>query len=237
MVSEAVAFCVAALIFLTIIGLGLTELLLPAGGMQLLLAPATGLAVLALGFQWMTFVVPPFVAALVVFAVFGALSAVVVWRRKTKLVARWPDPLGAGVIALAFFIALVQIDLQRRFFTLGGVPSDNIFIYVQAAQYLVDHAAPLLHQHLSLTSPGTGYLITTGRAFPNSVGPIDAAASVLSGWPVYALFDLINALALAITVGPVWFFVRSGLRASWLTAAAAATLLATNQLLYWVIGN
>ncbi len=237
MASEAVAFCVAALIFLTIIGLGLTELLLPAGGMQLLLAPATGLAVLALGFQWMTFVVPPFVAALVVFAVFGALSAVVVWRRRTKLVARWPDPLGAGVIAVGFFIALVQIDLQRGFFTLGGFPSDNIFIYVQAGQYLVDHAVPLPHQHLSLTSPGTGYLITTGRAFPNSVGPIDAAASVLSGWPVYALFDLINALALAITVGPVWFFVRSGLRASWLTAAAAATLLATNQLLYWVIGN
>jgi hypothetical protein len=69
------------------------------------------------------------------------------------------------------------------------------------------------------------------------VGPIDAAASVLSGWPVYQLFDLINALALAITVGPVWFLIRFGLGASWLTALAAAALLGSNQLLYWVIGN
>src|SRR5258708_12666213 len=60
---------------------------------------------------------------------------------------------------------------------------------------------------------------------------------MLSGWPVYVLFALINALALAITIGPVWFFVRVGLGASWPTAAAAGALLGTNQLLYWVMGN
>jgi hypothetical protein len=235
--SEALAFGIAALVFLTIVGLGITELLLPAEGLQMLLAPAAGLAILALGFQWLVFVIPPFVAALVVFVAFGAVSAVVVWRRRTKLLARWPDLLGAAVLLVAFFVALVMIDLPRGYLTLGGFPSDNVFIYVQAAQYLLDHAAPLPHQHLSLTSPGTAYLITTGTALPNSVGSIDAAASVLSGWPVYALFDLINALALAITVGPVWFFVRATLGASWPTAAAAGALVGTNQLLYWVMGN
>ena len=235
--SEAIAFGAAALIFLTVIGLGLTELLLPAEGLQLLLAPAVGLATLALGFQWLAFVVPPFAAALVVFVVFGVLSVVVVWRRRTRLLARWPDLLGAAVLILAFFIGLLAIDLPRGYLTLGGFPSDNVFIYVQAAQYLVDHAAPLPHQHLSLTSPGTAYLITTGTALPNSVGSIDAAASVLSGLPVYAVFDLMNALALAITAGPVWFFVRAALGASWPAAAAAGALLGTNQLLYWVIGN
>jgi hypothetical protein len=234
--SEALAFGVAALIFLTIIGLGLTELLLPADGFQLLLAPAVGLAVLALGFQWLTFVMPPFVAALIVFAGFGALSVLVGWRRRSRLLARWPDFLGAGAVALVFFLALIQIDLQRGFFTLGGFPSDNLFIYAQSAQYLLDHTMPLPHQVLSVASPGSVSLATGGTAFPNSVGSIDAAASVLSGWPVYALFDLINALALAITVGPVWFFVRSSLGASWMTAAAAAALLGANQLLYWVIG-
>ena len=233
---EAVAFGVAALLFLTIVGLGVTELLVPAEGLQLLLAPAAGLAILALGFQWLAFVVPPFVAALVVFVAFGAISAVVVWRRRTRLLARWPELLGAAVLILAFFVALLMIDLPRGYLTLGGFPSDNVFIYVQAAQYLVDHSAPLPHQVLSLASPGTAYLITTGTALPNSVGSIDAAASVLSGRPVYALFDLINALALAITVGPVRFFVRAALGAPWWTAAAAGTLLATNQLLYWVIG-
>jgi hypothetical protein len=235
--SEALAFVCAALIFLTVIGLGLTELLLPADGFQLLIAPAVGLAVLALGFQWMTFVVPPYVAALVVFVVFGALTGRVFWRQRMKLLARWPDLLGAGAITLVFFVALIQIDLQRGFFTLGGFPSDNVFIYVQAAQYLVDHAMPPPHHALSLASIGSAYLAGTGTAFPNSVGPIDAATSVLSGWPVYALFDLINALALAIAAGPVWFLLRSGLGASWLAAAAAATLLATSQLMYWVMGN
>jgi len=235
--SEAVAFGAGALIFLTFIGLGLTELLLPAEGFQLLLAPAVGLAVLALGFQWLTFVVPPFVAALIVFAGFGAVSVLVVRRRRTNLLCRWPDLLGAAAVVLAFFLALIQIDLQRGFFTLGGFPSDNVFIYAQSAQYLLDHAMPLPHQVLSVVSPGSVSLATGGTAFPNSVGSIDAAASVLGGWPVYALFDLINALALAITVGPVWFFVRSSLGASWLVAAAAGALLAANQLLYWVIGN
>src|ERR1700680_4146931 len=237
MALEAIAFGAAALIFLTVIGLGLTELLLPADGFELLLAPVVGLAVLALGFQWLTFVVSPAIAAVIVFVVLGALTAVIVWRRRTTLIARWPDLVGAAAVVLVFFVALIQIDLQRGFFTLGGFPSDNVFIYVQAAQYLLDHAMPLPHAALAMSSPGTAYLVGSGTAFPNSVGPIDAAASVIGGWPVYQLFDLIQPLALAITVGPVWFFVRFGLGASWLTAAAAAALLGSNQLLYWVIGN
>ena len=235
--SEAVAFGAGALIFLTIVGLGITELLIPAEGLQLLLAPAVGLAVLALGFQWLGFFVPPFVAAIAVFVAFGALTAVVLWRRRTTLFTRWPELLGAGLVAVVFFAALIQLDLQRGFFTLGGFPSDNVFIYAQSAQYLLDHAMPLPHQALNVVSPGSVSLATGGIAFPNSVGAIDAAASMLSGWPVYALFDLVNALALAITVGPVWFFVRAALGASWPVAAAAGALLATNQLLYWVIGT
>jgi len=235
--SEAAAFGVAALTFLTIVGLGITELLLPAEGFQLLLAPAAGLAILALGFQWLVFFMPPFVAALVVFVAFGALTAVVAWRRRPKLLSNWPDLLGAGVVSLLFFIALMQVDIQRGFLTLGGYPSDNVFIYVQAAQYLLDHSMPLPNQVLGVVSPGSVSLATTGIVFPNSVGAVDAAASVLSGVPVYAVFDLTTALALALTVGPVWFFVRAALGAPWPVAAAAAALLASNQLLYWVIGN
>ncbi|HWO91267.1 MAG TPA: hypothetical protein VNP53_04790, partial [Methylomirabilota bacterium] len=116
--SEAVAFGVAALVFLTVIGLGLTELLLPADGLQLLLAPAAGLAILALGFQWLVFIMPPFVAALIVFVAFGAVTAVVVWRRRTKLLARWLELLGAAVLLIAFFVALLMIDLPRGYLTL-----------------------------------------------------------------------------------------------------------------------
>jgi hypothetical protein len=79
-------------------------------------------------------------------------------------------------------------------------------------------------------------LTSVGLSFPNSVGPIDAAASMLTGLPVYAVFDPLNALGLAITVGAVWVFVRDGLGGSWWAAAVASALLATNQLLYWVTG-
>src|ERR1700680_3679953 len=98
MALEAIAFGAAALIFLTAIGLGLTELLVPADGFELLLAPVVGLAVLALGGRWLTFLMPPGLAAVVVFVLLGALTAVVVWRQRTKLIARWPDLVGAGAV-------------------------------------------------------------------------------------------------------------------------------------------
>jgi hypothetical protein len=231
-----IALGLAFLIVTTIVGLGVTELLLPASGFTLLIAPAVGLAILALAFQWIAYFAPPSIAAIGAFAGGGSLTAFVVWRRRQNLVTNARDLAGAGIVSLGFYIALLQMVITRGFLTLGGFPTDNVFIYVQAAQYLRDHPAPSTFQPIHLLNPGSGYLSAIGPAFPSPVGAIDAAASVLGGVPVYALFDPLNAFALAITVGPVWFFVRRLLGGSWWVAAAGCGLLVVNQLVYWVIG-
>ena len=232
---EALALGALILAFFTVLGLGVTTWLLP-GTRHLLVAPAVGLALLALGFQWLTFVVPPFIPAIAAFIALAPLTALMGWRRRGALLLHWPDVIGAGSIAVIYFLALLQIVIQRGILTLGSFPADNVFIYVQAAQYLRDHPIPSSAQAAAVANPGSFYLTTIGPSFPNSVGAIDAAASVLAGLPVYVVFDPISALALAMTAGPVWYFVRENLGGSWWAAAAAAALLATNQLLFWVIG-
>src|ERR1700680_3513880 len=233
---ETLVLGVAVLAFLTIIGLGITEYLLPVEGMQLLLAPAVGLAALMLGFQWLSIFAPPPVIAIVVLIVLAPLSAVIGWRRRPVLLSRWRDLAGAGAVAAVYYVALLQVVIQRGALTLGSFPADNIFIYAQAGQYLRDHAMPSALHGVDVASPGSFYLTSVGLSFPNSVGPIDAATSVLTGLPVHAVFDPLNALGLAITVGVVWVFVRDGLGGSWWAAAIASALLASNQLLYWVAG-
>lgn len=224
------------LLVLTATGLGVTELLLPRTGLTLLIAPAVGLAVLELAFSWLTYVVPAVYVAVAAVGGGALLSAIVGYRRRSQLLSDMRDLVGAGVIVLGVYVALLQMVITRGFATLGGFPTDNIFIYVQAAQYLRDHVAPSRFASIALVNPGSIYLSGTGQAFPAPVGSIDAAFSVASGLPVYALFDPINALCLAITVGPVWFFVRKVLGASAWVALASAGTLGLSQLLYWVVG-
>jgi len=239
MSAEALLLAAGILVFLTLVGFGLTELMLPkADGFELLLAPAVGLAVAALGFQWLSELLPPFLVAVFVLVVFGALSLVVGWRRRANLRAPVGDVLGAVVSILVFYLALLQIVIQRGYFTLGGLASDNAFIYVQAAQYLRDHPIPSAIHALGPENPGSLYFVSSGvTAFPNSVGEIDAAASVLTGLPVHVVFDPLTTLCVALAIGPVWFLVRVGLGGSAWAGLAAAAVLATNQLMYWLVGS
>lgn len=239
MTVEALALAIGILLFLTLVGLGVTELLLPkTDGFGPLLAPAVGLAISVLSFQWLSMLMPPFLVAVIVLVAFGPLSVVIGWRRRATLFARTPDFLAATISSLAFYLALLQMVIQRGFFTLGGLASDNIFIYAPAAQYLRDHPIPSVLHPLTLENPGSLYFVSSGvTMFPNSVGQIDAAASVLSGWPVYAVFDPLSALCVGLTMGPLWFLVRVGLGASLWTGMAAAAVLATNQLMYWLVGS
>jgi len=236
LLAQVISLGAGVLIFVTFLGLGTTELLLAARGYQVLLAPAVGLAILVLGFQWLTFVVPPHVAAVILFIALAPLNAAVAWRRRATLLVRWRDLLGAGAAMLIFFTGLLEVVVQRGFLTLGSFPADNIFIYVQASQYLKDHPMPSVFNPTVIANPGSYYLATTGPAFPNSVGAVDAAASVLTGWSVHVVFDPLSAFGLAVTAGPVWFFVRARLNGSWWAAVASCALLASNQLLYWVFG-
>ncbi len=234
---ELLGFGAAALLVLVVVGAGVTKVLLPDDPRALLIAPAAGLGTLVVGFQVLTYVVPPPWGAAVVIAVTGALTARVGWRARSTLFAAGWELAWAGGLTLLFFLTLVQIDVQRGFLTLGGIASDNLFAYVPAGEYLRSHPTPYLFQSLATLNPGTFTLTVTGPQIPNSKGVFDAAAGVLGGLPTYAVFDPVNAIAVAVTVGPTWYFVRSVLGGSSLVAAVASVLLATNQLLYWVVGN
>ncbi len=234
--AEATVLGVALLAFLVVVGLGLTRLLLPRDDLQLLVAPAIGLGVLVLALQWMTFLAPPDVDAILVVIAFGGVTAKVCWRDGKRILAGGRDLVGAAVVMTVFYLGIVQIVVQRGALTLGSYPADNIFIYAQAAQYLRDHPMPSLFHSIDVANPGSFYLTSVGTSFPNSVGTLDAAASVLTGLPVHAVFDPINAFAVAVTVGPVWYLLRANLGASRWAAALGAVLLGTNQLLYWVVG-
>jgi hypothetical protein len=238
MVVEAIGFAALLLAFLVALGLGVTELLASsAGGFQLLLAPAVGLAILELGFEWLTGALTPALVALVLVVPFGALTAVMVWRRHSALLSQWRDLAVAGVATLTFYLALLVMVFARGFFTLAGWSSDNVFIYIPSAQYLLDHRMPVPLHAPALQNPGSWYLAFTGIAFPGTTGSIDAAVSDIIHWPLHALFDPLNALTLALTVATLWFFVRVALAASFRTAVAAALLLMTNQFIYWTFGS
>lgn len=233
---ESLAFGAGMVLVLGVLGYGVIRILLPQDGSGILLAPGVGLALLALGFQWLTFVVRPSIAAVVVFCVLAPISGFVVIRLSRDSPVAWGEVAGAAGIAAAYFVALSQIVTRRGVLTLGSFPGDNIFIYTPAAEYLRNHASPLGPFGTSVSDPGSWYLVTVGPSFPNSVGPLDAAVSALTTLPVHAVFDLISAVGLAITIGPTWFFLRSNLNAAPWVAAAGCALLATNQLLYWIIG-
>ena len=238
MVVEAIGFAAVLIAFLIVLGLGVTELLASsAGGYQLLLAPVIGLAILELGFELLTNALTPALVSLILVVPFGALTAVMVWRRHGALLLRWRDLAVAGVATLTFYLALLVMVFARGFFTLAGWSSDNVFIYIPSAQYLLDHHMPVPLHAPALRNPGSWYLAFTGIAFPGTTGSIDAAVSDIIHWPLHTLFDPLNALTLALTVASVWFFVRVALAASFGTAVAAAVLLMPNQFIYWTFGS
>jgi hypothetical protein len=232
---ETIALGAGFLVVLVAAGRGVTFLLMPRDPWAALLIPAVGLAVLTIGFQFLTFLMPPHLVVVVLFTAGFALAAVTAARRTEKIPR--PDLVMAVLGGAAFFVALMQLDILRGVLTLGGFPSDNIFIYAPAGQYLRDHTSPLLSTSYAVVNPGSSVLAGIGATIPNGLGVFDAASSVLSGLPVYAVFDAVNAFAIATVVGPIWFFMRSALGSSRWAAAVAILLMATNQLLYWAVGS
>src|SRR5258706_13740859 len=124
MVVEAIGLAAGLLAVLIVLGLGLTELVASsADGFQPLLAAAVGLAILELGFEWLTFAVPPWVVPVVLTVPLGTLTVVMVWRRRGALLSKWRDFAWAGAATLTFCGALLAIVFARGFFTLAGWPS------------------------------------------------------------------------------------------------------------------
>ena len=239
MVLQASWFALEVLVVLSLLGFGLTAWLLPEGAIGLLLTPVVGLALAGIGFQLFTPFVPPWLTLLVLLVPLGGFSLWMAWRRRIALVSGLRRYLGEiafmAAAGLGLYLALLVHVFGARFFTLAGWPSDNVFLYAPASEFLKSHAFNALNPLSVVNNPVTVYLGAALRVFPNSVGPIDAAISAVTGWPVIALFDPLSALFWALAV-PATYVLLGALGLSRPARIAAVLLLIANQLLFWVMG-
>jgi hypothetical protein len=198
-----------------------------------------GLALAGIGFQLLTPLLPPGITVLVLLVPLGGFSLLTGWRRRTVLVSGIRQYLGeiafTAASGLTLYLGLLVHVFGARFFTLAGWPSDNVFLYAPAAEFLKTHAFNALSPLSLVNNPVTVYLGSALRVFPNSVGSPDAAVSALSGWPVIALFDPLSALFWALIV-PATYVLLGWLGLSRPARIAAVLLLMANQLLFWVMG-
>jgi len=239
MILQASWFALEVLVLLSLLGFGLTVWLLPEAGIGMLLTPMVGLAVAGVGFQLFTPIVSPWITLLLLLVVLGGFSLWTGWRRRTVMFAGIRQYLGeiafTAAAGLTLYLTLLAHVFGARFFTLAGWPSDNVFLYAPASEFLKTHAFNALNPLTVVNNPVTVYLGAALRVFPNSVGPIDAAISTLSGWPVIALFDPLSALFWALVV-PAMYVLLGWLGLSRPARIAAVLLLIANQLLFWVMG-
>ena len=239
MILQASWFALEVLVVLSLLGFGLTAWLLPEAGIEMLLTPVVGLAVVGIGFQLFTPIALPSITLLVLLLLLGGFSLWMAWRRRQALAEAIRKYLAeiafTAAAGLTLYLALLVHVFGARFFTLAGWPSDNVFLYAPASEFLKTHAFNALNPLSVLNNPVTVYLGSALRVFPNSVGPIDAALSVLTGWPVIALFDPLSALFWALAV-PATYVLLGALGLSRPARMAAVLLLVANQLLFWVMG-
>jgi hypothetical protein len=240
MIAEAALFAFEVLAIFVLVGFGLVAWALPELGVELLVAPIVGLAVIASGFQWLTPIVPPWLTVVLLTIGFGAFSVWSAWQKRATLwlgLRRHGGEVAlVGTAAIGFYLLLLVPVFGARFFTLASWPSDNIFLYAPAAEFLRTHAFNALHPFLVVDNPTTRYLQQAAVAFPNSVGPIDGALSMITRWEVRALFDPLNALLYALVVPASYLLLRS-LGLSRRVRIAGMALLIANQLFFWVMGN
>lgn len=239
MTASAVSVGVEMLVALAVVGFGLCALAMPRQVLRpLLFAPLAGLAVTMLANQWLTWFLPAPAALMLVLAGGGALTVAQVWRLRGVATAAWPDwrfPAVMAAFGIAAYTATLAYVLRRGSFTLAGFPSDPVHLYAPSAQWFIGHAfrpgAPV-----DVTSPILSYLDKlASRALPGSVGTLDAGLSVLTGWPVHALFDPLNALLMVLTAGATALLVWAGVGLSRWTAAIAFAAVTVSALLQWAV--
>jgi hypothetical protein len=239
MILQASWFALEVLVVLSVLGFGVTAWLLPQPGIGIILTPVVGLAMAGIGFQLFTPIAPAWITLLVLLVMLGGFSLWTGWRRRAGVINGIRQYAGdiafTAAAALTLYLALLVHVFGARFFTLAGWPSDNVFLYAPASEFLKTHAFNALDPLSVVNNPVTVYLGAALRVFPNSVGPIDAAISALSGWPVIALFDPLSALFWALAV-PAMYVLLAWLGVSRPARIAAVLLLIANQLLFWVMG-
>ena len=135
---------------------------LPELGLELLAVPVVGLAIVAVGFQWLTPVFPPWLTVVLLTLVLGSFSIWSAWRKRATLLRGLRRHAGQVALvaagAVAFYLLLLVPVFGARLFTLASWPSDNIFLYAPSGEFLRTHAFNAAHPFSAFDNPTTRYL-------------------------------------------------------------------------------
>ena len=228
---ELILLTTAVVAVLSIVGVAPVAILTPdLGGIEFLLSPFVGLAIL----YWICQLLSPLApSSWIVFgccAVSIPLAGATLWhqrrRRMPHLAAIRPDLIITIVAGLAVTIALQLPLLHSGTFTLANFSGDDLFTWTPTAYYMAHHAyvagRPLAYASTLL------WVLPT-NIYPGSAGTVDGGLATLLHLQPYQFVEPFTAICLGLGVVGVYLLARFALRLPRWTAAFAMTLAATSQ--------
>jgi hypothetical protein len=216
---------------LSVVGFGPVAALVPdLGGIGLLLSPMVGLAILFCACQWLSPLAKSSSIVEIACLVFGALSAIVLWRRRGSLrgqvgMIRLDLIIVVGFGFLVTMLLLLPM-IHTGVFTLSDFSGDELFTWAPSAAYMQTHAYASGAQP-DYVSPLLWLLPT--NIYPGSTGTVDGGLSALFGLHAYQFEEPFSAACLGIGTSLVYVLVRMGLRLPRGVAVVATLLAATSE--------
>ncbi|MHB8646645.1 MAG: hypothetical protein ACYDAR_12725, partial [Thermomicrobiales bacterium] len=243
MVMQSFVFMIEILFIFSVIGYGATTLILPGmDGYELLLVPAVGWVIASVALLWLSVRFTTATSLVVVIGIFGGVSLFRVLRDRNQLLERIKRQRFAllfsiliGVIAYLYFLLFA---FHARVFGFDGIGPDGIYLYGPVTEYLRTHTFSVLTTtsvlgqypgNLSLQS-----LQAVSITFP-SLGQLDSAVSVLTGWSSYRVLEPLDSSAIMLSL-PAWYvFFSYSVALPRRVTIVAIVLMIANPLTYWVM--
>ena len=231
MLIELIVLVIAIVGLLSLVGLGVTIFLAPdLGGIQILLCPFVGLAILYWACQVLSPWSPSSWIVLGTCVVGGLLSILALWTARhgwrSRLGRLRTDLLIVLPLGLLSAIVLQLPMIHRGIFTLANFSGDDIFTWAPTADYMQHHAYFGGHT-LAYTSPLLWLLPT--NIYPGSAGTVDGGLAAILGLRPYQFVEPLTAVCLAMGALGVYLLIRIGLRLPCWVSLCGGALAATSQ--------
>ena len=241
-ILQLILFSVAVTSVLSIVGFAPVWFLAPNfGGLQVLLCPTVGLAILYFACQVLSSWIPSGTIVIGTCIVFGILSVATAAKYR-KGIGDWIRPRWREVALVAGFALVLTIVLQVPMihsgtFTLANGGGDDLFTWAPTAAYMQTHAFPVGGSWHSLAYISPVLYILPENIYPGSAGTVDGGLMSIFHMHAYQFIEPFTAICLAMTAVGVYLLVRVGLRLPRRFAVVGLVLAATNQYIFFIAGE
>ena len=236
---QLILFTAAVTCVLSIVGFAPVWFLAPNfGGLQVLLCPTVGLAILYFACQVLSTWIPSGRIVTGTCIVFGVLSVATAARYR-KGIGGWIRPRGREVALVAGFALVLTIILQVPMihsgtFTLANGGGDDLFTWAPTAAYMQTHTFPVGGSWHSLAYISPVLYILPENIYPGSAGTVDGGLMSIFHMHAYQFIEPFTAFCLALAAVGIYLLVRVGLRLPRRFAVVGLVLAATNQYYFYV---